>query len=73
MYVWSRRFALGIRGYRIGPDGRLSPATSPSSVYTAGLPNPSLVSSDPAGRFLFAIHEIDDGAGVNFHPFPQEP
>ncbi len=60
---------VGIRGYWIGPDGRLSPTSTPSGVYTAGLPNPSLVSSDPMGRFLFAIHETDDGAGVTFHPF----
>ena len=36
----------------------------------AGLPNPSLLSSDPRGRFLFAIHEIDDGAVSAFQVDP---
>ena len=58
----------GIHAFRLGADGRLSPANN--SVATAGLPNPSLLSSDPRGRFLFAIHEIDDGAVSAFQIEP---
>lgn len=58
----------GIHAFRMGADGTLTPAAV--SVSTAGLPNPSLVTSDSRGRFLFAINEIDDGAVSAFQIDP---